>query len=99
MFASEKLQYGLTIDAEESERLDLAMAIFEKLASERELRNWNGLGFVLQAYLKRAPKVIDWLNALAIETQSYFMVRLVKGAYWDTEIKSCLLYTSPSPRD
>ena len=78
---------GLTIDAEESERLDLAMAIFEKLASERELRNWNGLGFVLQAYLKRAPKVIDWLNALAIETQSYFMVRLVKGAYWDTEIK------------
>ena len=78
---------GLTIDAEESERLDLAMAIFERLASERELRNWNGLGFVLQAYLKRAPKVIDWLNALAIETQSYFMVRLVKGAYWDTEIK------------
>ena len=78
---------SLSIDAEESERLDLAMQIFAKLAKDRDLGNWDGLGFVLQAYLKRAPIIINWLYHLSDETQRRFLVRLVKGAYWDTEIK------------
>ena len=78
---------SLSIDAEESARLDLAMQIFEKLSREPELNGWDGLGFVLQSYLKRAPLVLKWLDALASETNKRFMIRLVKGAYWDTEIK------------
>ncbi len=78
---------GFTIDAEESDRLDLSMDIFEALARDPQLAGWDGLGFVLQAYLKRCHLVADWLIALAGETQHRFMVRLVKGAYWDGEIK------------
>ena len=78
---------GFTIDAEESDRLDLSMEIFESLARDPQLAGWDGLGFVLQAYLKRCHLVADWLIALARETDHRFMVRLVKGAYWDGEIK------------
>ncbi len=78
---------GLSIDAEEAARLDLSLDIFEKLAREPELVSWQGLGFVLQAYQKRAPMVAGWLIQLAEETQRKLMVRLVKGAYWDAEIK------------
>ena len=78
---------SLSLDAEESARLDLAMQIFENLSREPELNGWDGLGFVLQSYLKRAPLVLKWLDALASETNQKFMIRLVKGAYWDTEIK------------
>src|SRR6056297_3570698 len=78
---------GLTIDAEEADRLELSMDIFEALARARELADWDGLGFVVQAYGKRSPAVIDWLVALARETDRRIPVRLVKGAYWDTEIK------------
>ncbi|MGV6825989.1 MAG: bifunctional proline dehydrogenase/L-glutamate gamma-semialdehyde dehydrogenase PutA [bacterium] len=78
---------GFTIDAEESERLDLSLDIFESLVRSSHLSGWNGLGFVLQAYSKRAPLVAEWLAELARDAQQKIMVRLVKGAYWDTEIK------------
>ena len=84
---AKKNNISLSIDAEESDRLELAMQIFAKLAKDRDLDGWNGLGFVLQAYLKRAPIIIKWLYHLSDETHRRFLVRLVKGAYWDTEIK------------
>ncbi len=78
---------GFTIDAEEADRLDISLDIFETLARSDELTNWDGLGLVVQAYQKRSPYVIDWLKALGRELGRKFMVRLVKGAYWDSEIK------------
>ncbi|MCZ6460030.1 MAG: bifunctional proline dehydrogenase/L-glutamate gamma-semialdehyde dehydrogenase PutA [Gammaproteobacteria bacterium] len=85
--AAKKYQMGFSIDAEEAGRLELSLDLFESLARDPELAAWNGLGFVLQAYQKRAPAVADWLIALARDSGRQFMVRLVKGAYWDTEIK------------
>jgi len=78
---------GFTIDAEEADRLDLSLDIFEVLATDQSLQNWDGLGLVVQAYQKRAPYVIDWLTTLGRDIGRKFMVRLVKGAYWDSEIK------------
>lgn len=78
---------GFTIDAEEARRLDLSLDIFEYLAKNEELFHWDGLGFVLQAYQKRAVLVATWLIELARVTGKKLMVRLVKGAYWDSEIK------------
>jgi len=77
----------LTIDAEEADRLDISLRILEALALDADLAGWEGLGLAVQAYQKRAPYVIDWLVLLARETGRKFAVRLVKGAYWDTEIK------------
>jgi RHH-type proline utilization regulon transcriptional repressor/proline dehydrogenase/delta 1-pyrroline-5-carboxylate dehydrogenase len=82
-----KYNIGLSIDAEEAARLDLSLDLFEALARDPALRGWDGLGFVLQAYQKRAPLVAQWLLALAEDTNRRIMVRLVKGAYWDSEIK------------
>ena len=78
---------GMTIDTEEADRLDLTLELFERLARDSSLKDWNGLGIAVQAYGKRAKPVIEWLAGLARETGRRFMVRLVKGAYWDTEIK------------
>ncbi|MFO1135555.1 MAG: bifunctional proline dehydrogenase/L-glutamate gamma-semialdehyde dehydrogenase PutA [Rhodoblastus sp.] len=78
---------GLSIDAEEADRLDLSLDIFELLSLDPALAGWNGLGFVVQAYGKRAPYVIDWLIDVARRSGRRAMVRLVKGAYWDAEIK------------
>ena len=77
----------LTIDAEEADRLEISLEIFEALARDSDLSGWQGLGLVVQAYQKRGPAVIDWLIALAQETGRRFPTRLVKGAYWDSEIK------------
>ena len=77
----------LTIDAEEAERLEISLDIFEALARDSDLSGWQGLGLVVQAYQKRGPALIDWLIALAEDTGRRFPTRLVKGAYWDTEIK------------
>lgn len=77
----------ITIDAEESERLYLALEIFAKLLDNAQLGAWEGLGFAVQAYEKRAPAVIDYFSALAESHQRPLGIRLVKGAYWDTEIK------------
>ena len=78
---------GLNIDAEEADRLDLSLDIIEAVLRDDSLAGWDGFGVVVQAYGKRAPHVIDWLNALAEGLDRKLMVRLVKGAYWDTEIK------------
>ena len=78
---------GLTIDAEEADRLDLSLDLVEALAAMPSLGGWEGLGLAVQAYQKRAPAVIDWLADLAARTRRRLMVRLVKGAYWDSEVK------------
>jgi RHH-type transcriptional regulator, proline utilization regulon repressor / proline dehydrogenase / delta 1-pyrroline-5-carboxylate dehydrogenase len=78
---------GLNLDAEEADRLDLSLDLLARLAADPSLEGWAGLGFVVQAYQKRAPLVIDWLTALARTHRRRLMVRLVKGAYWDSEIK------------
>jgi RHH-type proline utilization regulon transcriptional repressor/proline dehydrogenase/delta 1-pyrroline-5-carboxylate dehydrogenase len=78
---------GLNIDAEEADRLELSLDLLESLALDPDLAGWNGLGFVVQAYGKRCPFVIDWLVDLARRAGRRIMVRLVKGAYWDAEIK------------
>ncbi|MGU3628603.1 trifunctional transcriptional regulator/proline dehydrogenase/L-glutamate gamma-semialdehyde dehydrogenase, partial [Comamonas sp. C24C] len=78
---------GLNIDAEEADRLELSLDLLEQLAHAPSLAGWNGLGFVIQAYQKRCPYVIDYLVDLARRSERRLMVRLVKGAYWDSEIK------------
>ncbi len=75
---------GVTLDAEEADRLDLSLDIVERVFASRALAGWEGFGLAVQAYQKRAPFVIDWLAALARRHARRFMVRLVKGAYWDT---------------
>ena len=77
----------LTIDAEEMARLDLTLDVLERVARADECAGWDGLGLAVQAYAKCAPAVIEWLAALAGATGRCLMVRLVKGAYWDTEVK------------
>ena len=85
---AKKNNITLAVDAEEADRLDLSMDIFEQVYSDDSLRGWGGLGFVLQAYQKRAFYVIDWLADLAKQYDDRMTVRLVKGAYWDAEIKT-----------
>ena len=78
---------GFNIDAEEQDRLDLSLDVIEALVADPELAGWDGFGVVVQAYGKRSSFVIDWLYGLAEKHDRKFMVRLVKGAYWDAEIK------------
>ena len=78
---------GLNIDAEEADRLELSLGLLEALCFDAELQGWNGIGFVVQACQKRCPFVIDHLIELAERSGRRLMVRLVKGAYWDSEIK------------
>ena len=74
---------GFNIDAEEADRLDLSLDLLEALSLDPDLKGWNGLGFVIQAYGKRCSAVIDWLIDLARRSARRLMIRLVKGAYWD----------------
>ncbi|EDP45660.1 bifunctional proline dehydrogenase/L-glutamate gamma-semialdehyde dehydrogenase PutA [Rickettsiella grylli] len=78
----------LTVDAEEADRLDMSLDIIEAVFCDQDLAHWEGLGLAVQAYQKRAPYVIDWLIDLAKKQHKRWMVRLIKGAYWDTEIKN-----------
>ena len=78
---------GLNIDAEEADRLELSLDLLEAMCFDERLAGWNGIGFVIQAYQKRAPFVIDYVIDLARRSKHRLMLRLVKGAYWDTEIK------------
>lgn len=78
---------GLFIDAEETERLELSLDLLELLLNDPDLQNYNGIGFVIQAYQKRAIKVVEYIINIAKIAQRKLMVRLVKGAYWDSEIK------------
>lgn len=86
-FLAHKYDIGINIDAEEADRLEISLDLLEKLCHEPQLAGWKGIGFVVQAYSKRTPFVIDWLIDLARRTNRRLMIRLVKGAYWDTEIK------------
>jgi RHH-type proline utilization regulon transcriptional repressor/proline dehydrogenase/delta 1-pyrroline-5-carboxylate dehydrogenase len=85
--AARAARVGLTLDAEEADRLDLQLDLLEALCASPDLAGWNGIGLAVQAYGKRAPAVLDWLAALAHERGRCIPVRLVKGAYWDSEIK------------
>ncbi|KRA71824.1 integrase [Caulobacter sp. Root656] len=82
-----KHDLNFTIDAEEADRLALSLKLLDRLCREPELGDWTGLGLAVQAYQKRCPEVIARLTALSKETGRRLMVRLVKGAYWDSEIK------------
>jgi RHH-type transcriptional regulator, proline utilization regulon repressor / proline dehydrogenase / delta 1-pyrroline-5-carboxylate dehydrogenase len=84
---AKSMNLGLTVDAEEAARLDISLVIFEKLAEMPALKNWNGLGLAVQAYGRRAKPALEWLAGLAVRTGRVLPLRLVKGAYWDTEIK------------
>jgi len=85
--AAKAANIGMTIDAEEAERLDLSLDVIAEVAADPQLAGWNGLGIVVQAYGKRALPLIAWADALARRHDRRIMVRLVKGAYWDSEIK------------
>lgn len=85
--AAKRARIGFNIDAEEASRLDLSLDLIETLARDPDLQNWEGFGVVVQAYQRRAAFVIDWLAALARSAGRRISVRLVKGAYWDGEIK------------
>ncbi|UHH11521.1 bifunctional proline dehydrogenase/L-glutamate gamma-semialdehyde dehydrogenase PutA [Luteimonas fraxinea] len=78
---------GLTVDAEEADRLELSLDVIEAALTDASLAGWHGFGIVVQAYQKRAPFVIDWIAALARAHGRRIPVRLVKGAYWDSEVK------------
>ena len=78
---------GINIDAEETNRLELSLDLMEALVSDPDLAGYKGIGFVVQAYQKRCPFVIDYLIDLARRNKQKLMIRLVKGAYWDSEIK------------
>jgi RHH-type transcriptional regulator, proline utilization regulon repressor / proline dehydrogenase / delta 1-pyrroline-5-carboxylate dehydrogenase len=85
--AAAKAGIALTVDAEESERLDMSLAIISHVAHLPALKGWDGLGMAVQAYSKRAPAVIEWANSLGQATRRRIAARLVKGAYWDSEMK------------
>ena len=82
-----KAGIGLTVDAEEADRLDLSLDVFESVFTDGTLGPWEGFGLAVQAYQRRAPFVIDWLADLGRRHSRRMTVRLVKGAYWDSEIK------------
>ncbi|NOU52398.1 bifunctional proline dehydrogenase/L-glutamate gamma-semialdehyde dehydrogenase PutA [Pseudoalteromonas sp. JBTF-M23] len=85
---AKKYDIGFTVDAEEADRLDISLDIIEAVFSDDDLGDWQGFGLAVQAYQKRAIFVVEWLANLARRVGRRLMVRLVKGAYWDTEIKT-----------
>lgn len=87
VLAAKKYDIGFTVDAEEADRLDFSMDIIEAIYLDPELEGWEGFGLAVQAYQKRASLIIDWLVDLSRRGGRKIMVRLVKGAYWDSEIK------------
>jgi len=87
LLLAKQYNIGLNIDAEEADRLEISLDMMEVLAFDPALAGFDGIGFVVQAYQKRCPFVIDYLVDLARRSCRTFMIRLVKGAYWDAEIK------------
>ncbi|MDR3413607.1 MAG: bifunctional proline dehydrogenase/L-glutamate gamma-semialdehyde dehydrogenase PutA [Formivibrio sp.] len=85
---AKKHNIGFTIDAEEMDRLEMSLDLIEFLALDPELAGWDGLGMAVQAYQKRAYATVEWLGDLAHRSGHRFGLRLVKGAYWDAEIKA-----------
>lgn len=82
-----ELKVGITIDAEEADRLELSLKLFAKLYQSEQVKGWGGFGLVIQAYSKRALAVLTWVAALAKKQGDLIPLRLVKGAYWDSELK------------
>ncbi len=80
-------ELNFTVDAEEQDRLELSLEVIGAVAADASLAGWTGFGLAIQAYGKRAMATVDWAGALAARLDRPMMVRLVKGAYWDTEIK------------
>ncbi len=85
--AAQSAGIGFNIDAEEADRLDLSLDVIEATLSDSSLAGWDGFGIVVQAFGRRAGPVLDWLHGLAESLDRRIMIRLVKGAYWDMEIK------------
>jgi len=80
-------QLNFTVDAEEADRLELSLDVVAAVFADPSLSGWDGFGLAIQAYQKRAPQVIDYIDGLCQQYGRRMMVRLVKGAYWDTEVK------------
>ncbi|MCW8086778.1 bifunctional proline dehydrogenase/L-glutamate gamma-semialdehyde dehydrogenase PutA [Sabulicella glaciei] len=87
MRAARAHELNFTVDAEEQDRLELSLEVMERALEDPSLAGWDGFGLAVQAYGKRAMAVLDWAEALAERLDRRLMVRLVKGAYWDTEVK------------
>lgn len=85
---AKQFDIGITIDAEEADRLDLSLDIIEAVFCDPILADWDGFGLAVQSYQKRAMPLLDWLIDLSRRQRKRFMVRLIKGAYWDSEIKN-----------
>ncbi|MFD0915441.1 L-glutamate gamma-semialdehyde dehydrogenase [Pseudahrensia aquimaris] len=85
--SAKSFDLNLTIDAEEADRLELSLDVIDAVFSDPSLRGWDGFGLAIQAYQKRAIAVIDWVADLCRKNDGRMMVRLVKGAYWDSEVK------------
>ena len=85
--AAKAVDIGFTVDAEEADRLDLSLDVIEAVSAAPSLAGWNGFGLAIQAYQKRCIDLVDWLADMARRHKRRLMVRLVKGAYWDSEIK------------
>ena len=82
-----RARMGFNIDAEEADRLTLSLKVIEAVLSDPDLKGWHGFGIVVQAYGRRAAATLDWLHDLATRLDRKIMIRLVKGAYWDAEVK------------
>ncbi len=85
--AAREHDIGFTVDAEEADRLDISLDIIEAVFADPDLDGWEGFGLAIQAYQKRSLQTVEWIRALTQRVGRRMMVRLVKGAYWDTEIK------------
>ncbi len=85
--AAARARMGFNIDAEEADRLTLSLKVIAAVLADPEIKGWDGFGIVVQGYGRRAGAVIDWLHGLSQRLDRRIMVRLVKGAYWDAEIK------------
>lgn len=90
--AAKEQNISLTVDAEEADRLELSLDVMEAVFSDASLNGWEGFGLAVQSYQKRAPFVIDWLADLSKRYKRRLMVRLIKGAYWDAEIKQSQVF-------
>jgi len=84
---AKRYDLNLTVDAEEADRLEISLGVIAAVAADPSLAGWDGFGLAVQAYQKRAEAVVGWVDDLARALGRRFMVRLVKGAYWDTEVK------------
>lgn len=87
-----KLNVGISVDAEEADRLELSLELYEKLLRDPAIAGWGEFGLVIQAYSKRCLPVLVWLTLLGKELGEKMPLRLVKGAYWDSEIKQCQVW-------